>query len=197
MTTTPTVLSKPAARRRAFGRSLLVWSASFLAFPAAGLLGTFVVGRVDNLGSAVAGGALLGAILGFVQAVLSSGRLPRLRWTVATLLGAAIGVGAGAAAVGYGTSLADLAMGGLITGTIVGIAQSLALPTGIRVRWSWALLTAGLWPLAWVVTTLAGIKVGEQFIVFGSSGAIVYTVLAGLALQFLIPQGVMRPRTGR
>jgi hypothetical protein len=151
---------------------------------------------MDNPASAVAGGALLGAIMGLVQALLSSGRLPRLRWTVATLAGAGIGVGVGAAAVGYGTSLADLAMGGLITGAIVGIAQALALPAGARVRWSWAVITAALWPLAWVVTTLAGIKVGEQFVVFGSSGAIVYTVLAGLALQFIVPDGVPA-RAGR
>lgn len=189
MSTTPTVSITPVGLRRTAGRRLLLWSASFLAIPAAGYLATFVVGRTDNPGSAVAGGALLGAIMGFIQALLSSGRLPRLRWTVATLVGAAIGVGAGAAAIGYGTTLADLALGGLITGIVVGIAQALALPTGARVRWSWAVLTAALWPLAWVVTTLAGIKVGEQFIVFGSSGAIVYTVLSGLALQFIVPAG--------
>jgi hypothetical protein len=180
----------PAALRRTAGRRLLVWSASFLSIPAAGYLATFVVGRTDNPGSALAGGALLGAVMGLVQALLSSGRLPRLRWTVATLVGAGIGVGAGAAAVGYGTTLADLATGGLITGIIVGTAQAVALPAGARVRWLWAVLTAALWPLAWVVTTLAGIKVGEQFVVFGSSGAIVYTVLAGLALQFIVPKGL-------
>jgi len=190
MSTTPTISITPAALRRTAGRRLLVWSASFLSIPAAGYLATFVVGRTDNLGSAVVGGALLGAIMGFVQALLSSGRLPRIRWTVATVVGAGIGVGAGAAAVGYGTTLADIAMGGLVTGIIFGIAQALALPTGARVRWSWAVLTAALWPLAWVVTTLAGIKVGEQFVVFGSSGAIVYTVLAGLALQFIVPDSV-------
>jgi hypothetical protein len=92
--------------------------------------------------------------------------------------------------VDYGTTLADLATGGLITGAIVGISQALALPPGARVRWSWAVVTAALWPLAWVVTTLAGIKVGEQFVVFGSSGAIVYTVLAGLALQFIVPDSL-------
>jgi hypothetical protein len=147
-----------------------------------------VIGRVDSIGTAVVGGAILGAILGFVQALLSSGRLPRLSWTVATVLGAGVGVGAGGAAVGFGTTLTDLAIGGLITGVVVGVAQAIALPQGVRLRWAWAVLTAALWPLAWVVTTLVGVKVGEQFIVFGSSGAIVYTILAGLALQFLVPQ---------
>ena len=160
------------------------------------MLGTFAVGHVDNLVSAVAGGVLLGAVLGFAQAALSSGRLPRLRWTGATVLGAGAGVGAGAVAVGYATTLADLAAGGLVTGIIVGVAQAAALPRGVRLRWTWAVLTAALWPLAWVITTLVGVKVGEQFIVFGSSGAIVYTILAGLALQLLVPDGTTR-RPGR
>ncbi len=195
MSTTPEVLSTSAPRPRTAIRRLLVWSVSFLAFPAAGFLGTVVIGRVDSFATAVAGGAILGAILGFVQPLLSSGRLPRLRWTLVTVLGAGIGVAAGGSAVGFGTTLADLAIGGLITGIVVGVAQAIALPRGVRLRWRWAVLTATLWPLAWVVTTLVGVKVGEQFIVFGSSGAIVYTVLAGLTLQFLVPQR-LPARTG-
>ena len=51
-----------------------------------------------------------------------------------------------------------------------------------------AVHAAALWPLGWTVTTLAGIKVDEQIIVFGASGAFVYTLLAGLMLQVLLPQ---------
>jgi hypothetical protein len=40
-------------------RTLLFWLLSFLAIPIAGSLGTFVVGRVDNLGSALMGGQSL------------------------------------------------------------------------------------------------------------------------------------------
>ncbi len=154
----------------------------------------FLVGRVDNLGSALIGGALLGAILGFVQAMVSSGRLPRLSWTVATTIGGSLGVAAGSLAIGYRTSLADLALGGLITGILLGIAQAFVLPAGVRFRWLWAGVTAVLWPAAWVVTTLAGIKVEEQFIVFGSSGAVVYTVLAGLALHLILQPSAVPPR---
>ncbi|MHB1010700.1 MAG: hypothetical protein ACYC1E_16040, partial [Propionibacteriaceae bacterium] len=155
--------------------------------PIAGYLGTFVVGRVNNVGSALIGGALVGAIVGFAQALASSRRLPRLAWSIATTLGTSIGVAAGTVAIGYRTSLADLALAGLVTGVIVGLAQTLALPADTRFQWLWLPITAALWPLAWTVTTLAGIKVDEQFIVFGASGAIVYTVLVGLALILIVP----------
>jgi hypothetical protein len=38
------------------------------------------------------------------------------------------------------------------------------------------------WSLGWLVTTMAGVSVDEQFIVFGASGAIVYSALSGVAL---------------
>ena len=194
MSTTSAIAEGSGATRPSFVGSLLVWSISFLAIPIAGYLGTFVVGRVNNVGSALIGGALVGAIVGFAQALASSRRLPRLAWTIATTLGTSVGVAAGTLAIGYRTSLADLALGGLVTGLIVGFAQILALPAGTRFRWLWLPITAALWPLAWTVTTLAGIKVDEQFIVFGASGASVYTVLAGIALIVSAPRPAVHGR---
>jgi len=109
-------------------------------------------------------------------------------WTVASTVGTSVGVAVGTLVTGYQTSLGALALGGLITGVIVGTAQTLALPASARFRWIWLPVTAALWPLAWTVTTLAGIGVDEQFIIFGASGAFVYTVLTGLVLQLLLPR---------
>jgi hypothetical protein len=47
-----------------------------------------------------------------------------------------------------------------------------------------------LWALGWTVTTLAGIRVGEQFTVFGSTGALTVSALLGLLLQLLLPARV-------
>ena len=169
-------------------RNLVMWMLMFLVIPIAGYVGTLIVGRVDNLLSALLGGAFVGLVVGFVQALVSRRRLPLLRWTLASALGMSVGVAAGTSAVAYETPLSALALSGLITGALVGLAQTLALPATARFRWLWLPLTAALWPLAWTVTTLAGIKVEEQFIVFGASGSFVYTLLSALALQLLIPQ---------
>jgi hypothetical protein len=184
MIMTPAVTAQTS--RPTLLRNLALWSVSFLAIPLAGELGTLLVGRVDNVASALVGGAIVGAILGFVQALVSRGRLSKTAWTVATTAGVSVGVALATFAVGYGTSLPALALGGLITGVVVGIAQYLALPSGTRRRLLWVPITAALWPLGWTTTTLFGIRVDLQFIIFGASGAIVYTVLAGLALHVLL-----------
>jgi hypothetical protein len=162
--------------------ALLVWMLSFLAIPVAGYLGSVLFGPVDDFPPALLGGALAGAILGFVQALASRRRLRLIPWTLATAVGAGAGVGLGTLVIGYRTSLADLVLGGLLTGAVMGAAQALVLPPGTRLRWLWIPVTTVLWGLAWAVTTLAGITVAEQFIVFGASGASVYTLLAGLVL---------------
>ena len=142
--------------------------------------------------AALIGGAVVGLSVGLVQALVSRRRLTLLPWTVASTVGTGVGVAVGTLATGYQTSLGALALSGLITGVIVGSAQTLALPASARFRWAWLPVTAALWPLAWTVTTLAGIGVDEQFIIFGASGAFVYTVLAGLVLQILLPQSAAR-----
>lgn len=174
--------------RSPFFRNLLLWTLSFLAIPIAGYLGTAIVGPVDNPIAALLGGAFVGGSVGLVQALLSRGRLSPLRWTAATAAGMSVAVFSSTLVVGYATDLGSLATAGGIAGALLGLAQTLALPTGTRLRWLWLPVTAVLWPLAWTVTTLAGIHVEEQFIMFGASGAIVYTVLAGLTLQALLPR---------
>lgn len=175
------------AGRGLFSRNLLMWMLSFLVIPIAGYIGTFIVGRIDDLAAALIGGAFVGLAVGFVQALVSRRRLSLLTWTIASTIGMSVGVALGTLAVGYRTSLGALALAGLITGVTVGIAQALALPRETRFRWLWLPVTAALWPLAWTVTALAGIQVEQQFIIFGASGAVVYTLLAGLVLQLLIP----------
>jgi hypothetical protein len=199
MSTTPAALKTTSPNNPATGapflRNMLMWMLSFLIIPIAGYIGTLLVGRVDNLVAALIGGAIVGLIVGAVQALVSRRRLPLLPWMIASTIGASVGVVAGTVAIGYQTSLGALALGGLITGVIVGIAQTLALPATTRLRWIWLPVTAALWPLAWTVTTLAGIKVEQQFIVFGATGAFVYTVLAGLVLQLLIPRPAAQTST--
>ena len=185
MSTTPTITEPATQVRPSSIRNLLFWMLSFLVIPASGYLGTFLVGRVDNLPSALLGGALVGAIVGLAQSLASRRRLDKLRWTIASALGTAVGVALGTLAIAYRTSLSDLILGGIITGVVVGMAQAFALPRTTRLRWIWVPVTTILWALAWAVTTLAGIKVEEQFIVFGATGAFVYTLLAGLTLLAL------------
>lgn len=109
-----------------------------------------------------------------------------LIWTAGFLVLPLAGF-AGTAVVSYRTSLADLALMGALNGLILGAAQALALPRHLPLRWIWAAAMPALWALGWTITTLLMIKVDQQFIVFGSSGALVFAATAGLLLHRLLP----------
>jgi hypothetical protein len=165
----------------------MIWTAGFLVFPLAGLAGTAVAGRVDDPRGALLGGAVAGLVIGVGQTLASRRRLAARRWIPATAVGMGIGLLLGASAVGYRTSLSDLAVMGALTGIVLGVAQTLALPPRTRARWAWAAALPALWALAWTVTTLAGIAVDEQFTIFGASGAFTFSALSGLLLHQLLP----------
>jgi hypothetical protein len=105
----------------------------------------------------------------------------------ATAIGMGIGIMVGGLAVGFGTSLGRLALMGAITGVALGIGQALALPDRARHRWLWAAAMPVLWALGWTVTTLVGVQLGDQFTVFGSTGALTVSALLGLLVQRILP----------
>jgi hypothetical protein len=170
-----------------FLRPWLIWTAGFLAFPIAGIIGGLASGRVDTPFAALVGGLVTGAVLGAGQSLASSRRLDWRRWVPATAVGMGIGLVAGATAVGFRTSLVDLAVMGAVTGVALGAAQAVALPGPLRNRLAWAAALPALWALGWTVTTLGGIAVEEQFTVFGAYGAITFSALSGVLLHLIVP----------
>lgn len=186
-------MTRPDASSISPLRTWLVWTAGFLVFPVAGLAGTAVGGRVDDAAGAMLGGGVAGLVLGVGQVLVSRRRLDPFRWILGTAIGMSVGLLIGASAVGYGTSLADLALMGAVTGVVLGLAQAVALPRHVRLRWVWAAAMPVLWALGWTVTTLGGIGVDEQFTIFGAYGALAFSALSGLLLQRLLPQGADGP----
>ena len=106
---------------------------------------------------------------------------------VATAVGMGVGLLFGSVAVGYGTSLGDLAVMGAITGLLLGAAQAAVLPAHRCERAVWALAMPLLWALGWTVTTLAGIGVEQSFTVFCATGAVTFSALSGALLHRLLP----------
>lgn len=168
----------------------LIWTAGFLSFPLAGIAGTAVAGRVDSPLAALTGGLLTGAVIGAGQALCSSRRLNPVRWVVASATGMGLGLLLGATTVGFGTSLRQLALMGLLTGIVLGPAQALALPVTSRRRIIWAAAIPVLWALGWTATTVGGIAVDQQFTTFGAYGALTVSALSGALLQLLLPAPV-------
>jgi hypothetical protein len=106
-------------------------------------------------------------------------------WIPTTALAMGIGLGVGAWAVGYGTSVGELALMGFITGIPIGAAQAYLLRDRLANAWVWGAAVPLLWALGWTVTTAGGIDVDRQFAVFGAYGAITFMALSGVLLDRL------------
>lgn len=158
------------------------WLVTFAGFPLGAVCAKAIVGPVDGLGGALTGGFITGAVLGAFQSwALGFKGAKRNRWIALTAVGLMAGLGIGAAAVDYQTSLGNLIMQGAVCGLAVGIAQAGALRSELgRFAFAWPPALAAIWAIGWAITSSAGIKVDEQFTVFGSSGAIVVTALTAV-----------------
>jgi hypothetical protein len=165
-------------------RGALRWLPTFLGFPIGGFVAELIAGPVDGLGAAILAGAITGLVLGAIQAWgMASNGPPADRWIIATTAGLAVGLALGSAAVGYGTSVADLVLQGAICGLCIGTAQAFVLRG--RVAYLWAPALSALWALGWAVSASIGVDVDTQWAVFGSSGALVVTA-ATAALPALL-----------
>jgi uncharacterized membrane protein len=167
-------------------KAWLLWTAGFLAFPIGGALATGATGRINDVGSALIGGLIVGAVIGTGQWLVARRLLGNPQtWIPATALAMGIGLAVGAWVVGYGTSLGELALMGAITGIPLGAAQAYLLRDRLANAWVWAAAMPLLWVLGWTVSTFIGVSVDNQFAVFGASGAITFMALSGVLLDRL------------
>jgi hypothetical protein len=178
------------------GVDLLVWVATLLAFPLAGLAGRAVAGPVDTVWTAALAGVIAGAVIGAAQWLALRRIGADLRWIVATAVGLAVGLAAAFAIFGYGDSVGDLAVVGAVSGLGVGIAQWWLLRAflGGSLVWLWVPATAVCWALGWTVTTAIGVDPDDRWAVPGLSGSTTLTVLLGGVLWILARPG-LRDRT--
>jgi uncharacterized membrane protein len=166
-------------------KAWLLWTAGFLAFPIAGILAEAVTGRINDFSSALVGGMVAGAVIGTGQWLVARRLLEAQTWIPATALAMGIGLAIGAWVVGYGTSLGELVLMGVITGIPLGAAQAYLLRDRLANAWVWAAAVPLLWALGWTVSTFIGVSVDNQFAIFGASGAITFMALSGVLLDRL------------
>ena len=166
-------------------KAWLLWTAGFLAFPIAGILAGALTGRINDFGSALLGGMVAGAVIGTGQWLVARRLLDAQTWIPATAAAMGIGLLVGAWVVGYGTSLGELVLMGVITGIPLGAAQAYLLRDRLANAWVWAAAMPLLWALGWTVSTFIGVSVDNQFAVFGASGAITFMALSGVLLDRL------------
>ena len=168
-------------------RRMWLWPVVILvSFPIGGYIADLVVNGVDSVGAALAGGLIVGAIIGAAEWFALRQRVS-WPWIVATSAGMAVGLVAGAALVDYGIDRGDLAIMGAVTGVGVGVLQALVLARHrIPGAFWWAVANPPAWALGWFVSSyVIARNIDERFPIFGASGAIVFGLLTWLLLAAL------------
>jgi hypothetical protein len=131
--------------------------------------------------------AITGAILGGVQWLVLRTAIPLpIWWVIATSAGMALGLVLSVAFFGTETTGNELLWRAGITGLSIGIAQWIVLWQVLPQSALWIAVVGLGWVLGWFVTRSAGIDLSVKWSVFGSSGALAFQVLTGLALYFLL-----------
>ena len=166
-----------------------VWAwpvAILLGFPIGGYIANLIVGPVDSVGAALAGGLIAGAVVGAAQ-WLALRRLVPWIWIAATSIGMAAGLALGAALVDYGIGRGDLMLMGAVTGVVVGGLQALVLARqGISGAAWWAVANPPVWALAWLVSSyVISANIDERFTNFGASGCLLYALLTAVLLEVM------------
>jgi hypothetical protein len=178
-----------AEHRSLTGRDLLLWTATLLAFPLAGLAGRAVAGPVDATWTAFLAGAVAGLVLGVAQWLALRRIGIDARWILATAGGLAVGLGLAFAIFGYGDTVGDMWIVGAVSGLGIGIAQWPLLHGLVKSSVAWIPATAVAWALGWTVTTAIGVDPDDRWAVFGLSGSATCTVLLGAVLWVLARSG--------
>jgi hypothetical protein len=168
-------------------RQMWLWPVAILvSFPIGGYIADLVVDGVDSVGAALAGGLIVGAVIGAAEWFALRQRVSWL-WIPATTVGMAVGLVAGAALVDYGIGRGDLALMGAVNGLAWGVMQALVLARHrIPGAFWWAVANPPAWAVGWFVSSyVISRNIDERFPIFGASGAIVFGVVTWLLLAAL------------
>jgi hypothetical protein len=165
-------------------RRMWLWVVAILvSLPIGGYIADLVVDGVDSVGAALAGGLIVGAVIGTAEWFALRRRVSWI-WIPATIAGMAVGLVVGAALVDYGIDRGDLVLMGAVNGLAVGTVQTLVLARHrIPGALWWAVANPPAWALGWFVSSyVISRNIDERFPIFGASGAIVF----GLLTLFLL-----------
>jgi hypothetical protein len=175
MTVIPTL-----SRRGLIGR----WLLAFLGFPIGGGIAFLLIGAVDSPLKGIIGGLVAGVAIGGAQwLALRHRQLLDMRWIAITAAGLAVGLGISIAIFGAATDTSTIVERAALTGILLGLSQAFALRRQVGITILWTLVVTVAYTLAWPITGLViNDNVQMGYVVFGSSGAIVFQFITLLAL---------------
>lgn len=163
------------------------WIPTLLAFPLGGALAKITFGGASNLSKSLGGGLFVGLTIGLMQFIALKKFGITTSWIAATAIATTAAALVNSFVFTFKFDTASLAGTGLVSGLLVGIAQSLSQTREIKFVFVWTLATAIAWTIAWFITSKVIVDPEAQYQIFGSSGALVATVGLGFVLKFILP----------
>lgn len=157
----------------------LFWILSVFGFPIGGFAAINLFSTNEGPLPAAAAGYVAGFVIGIGQ-WLSARATLSLKWPFLTGVGLALGALIGEFVVQGKTDPTSLTIFGLVSGAIVAMSQAFEFSAKNAIIWLASATT--LWTIAWAITANVIVDPERGYVVFGMSGAVVYT----LALGFLV-----------
>lgn len=161
-----------------------VWLLSVFGFPLGGFAAVNLASIYDGPLSAATAGLVAGFIIGLGQWLTKRDTLS-LKWPYFTALGLGIGGLFGSVVLEGRSDPVSLTLFGTISGLVVGTAQAFDFANR-REASLWFVTTFLLWSVSWAITATVIVDPERGYVVFGMSGAIVYTVLSGILLRWIV-----------
>lgn len=165
--------------------SFLRWVPTVVGFPLGGWAAILLIGPVNDPLSGALAGAVAGTVIGGVQ-WLALGRRVDWRWMAATVVGMSLGIAVAAAVTDAGTAVAVLALTALLSGALVGAAQSVSQGWSGRAIAVWIAVVSLSWAAGWTISANVITDVDRGYVTFGLSGSAVVTIATGLALRWIL-----------
>jgi hypothetical protein len=162
---------------------LFRWVPTLLAFPIGGLLAALAFGPIQDPMAAAVAGAMVGCTLGLAQWWALKPLAVSFDWAWASGVSLALASPIAWTVVSYSTSVEALTVWGLIAGGVLGLGQGLSQRLDILKTLAWAALVSLAWGLAWFISANVIVDPESGYAVFGSTGALVATILLGLFLN--------------
>ena len=162
---------------------LFRWIPTLLAFPLGGLLAALAFGPIQNPVAGAVAGAMVGCTLGLAQWWALKPLAISLDWVWASGVSLALASPIAWTVVSYSTTTESLTVWGLIAGAILGLGQGLSQRLETVKTLAWAALVSGAWGVAWFVSASVIVDPESGYAVFGSTGALVATILLGFFLN--------------
>lgn len=171
-----------------FRSFLKTWLISFLGYPLGGFIASQIIGPINSLAKALIGGLIVGSTVGTAQFFSLRKSGVEITWILGSALGVAVGALIGAGILGYSVGTSDLLLRGVIAGVSIGVAQALVLQLSVGQSIAWLAVNASSWLCGWLITSLVIVDLDSQYPVFGSTGAIVATLLQMPVMWWLLNQ---------